>query len=63
MQIQPSRCGWLSDFPTLCDTDKEIIVLSLERFIGEHNPLQLTAWNNSIPILQQETGIQPFLSW
>jgi hypothetical protein len=57
MQIQSNRCGWLSDLSTLCDTDKEIIILSLERFIGERNPLQLIAWNNSIPILQQEAGI------
>ena len=59
MSIDPTsraRYGWESDFPTFSDTEPQVIRISLEEFLGGAGPLQLDAWDDSIPKIQVEVG-------
>ncbi|HET6496087.1 MAG TPA: hypothetical protein VFH61_12075, partial [Thermoleophilia bacterium] len=51
-----ARYGWESDFPTFSDTEPEIIRVELEEFLGGAGPLQMDAWEDSIPKIQVEVG-------
>jgi len=46
--------GWLSDLPSFVQTEPRIIRQTLEDFLQDHNVSQIRAWDNSIPILQNE---------
>jgi hypothetical protein len=48
--------GWDSDLPTFRDASAGFIRRSLEEFVREPGPLQLRAWDESIPLLQCEAA-------
>ena len=51
-----ARYGWESDFPTFSETETQVIRVSLEDFLGGAGPLQMDAWEDSIPKIQVEVG-------
>ena len=51
-----ARYGWESDFPTFSETEPQVIRISLEDFLGGAGPLQMGAWEDSIPKIQVEVG-------
>jgi len=55
-EFQTSTCGWNSLFPTFHETKPRVVRLSLQQFVQDASPEQLRAWDDSIPMLQRETG-------
>ncbi|MDP6669723.1 MAG: hypothetical protein QF492_07455, partial [Candidatus Krumholzibacteria bacterium] len=49
-----SQAGWQSDLPTFQCTSAGKIQGSLESFIRDFSPQQKSAWEEEIPLLQQE---------
>jgi hypothetical protein len=62
MTIDPSSpgeyasAGWGSDFPRFRQTAAGIVRDALKRFVPDASPEQIRAWEQSIPVLQNEVG-------
>jgi hypothetical protein len=50
------RYGWDSDLGTLITSDRDSIVKSLESFVKDASESQVTAWKDSVAVLQSEGG-------
>ncbi|MBL8967081.1 MAG: DUF2075 domain-containing protein [Spirochaetaceae bacterium] len=50
------RAGWSSDLPRFQTTPASIIRGNLEAFVREAGARQIRAWDDSIPVLQEEAG-------
>jgi hypothetical protein len=50
-------CGWLSTYPVFRNTATDTIVVSLQKFLEETNPTQLSSWKSSVAVAQRETGL------
>lgn len=51
-----SRHGWDSDLGTLITTDRDSVIRSLASFVKDASDSQITAWKDSIRVLQAEGG-------
>jgi Uncharacterized conserved protein (DUF2075) len=51
-----ARRGWASDFDRFAATPATAVVSRLKTFISDASLQQIRAWNESIPMLQQEIG-------
>ena len=51
-----SRYGWESDLGTLITSDRDTAIHSLESFVKDASQGQVTAWKNSVKVLQNESG-------
>jgi len=50
------RCGWSSSFLRFLQTDSKVIRGNLLQFVPDASKEQIRAWDDSIPMLQDETG-------
>lgn len=48
------RYGWNSDLGTLVTSDRDSIIRSLESFVKDASASQITAWKDSVTVLQSE---------
>lgn len=51
-----ARNGWSSDFPTFRDSEPYDIRANLHGFVADASHQQISAWDESIPLLQSEAG-------
>jgi DUF2075 family protein len=48
--------GWESDLGTLITSDRDAVIRSLESFVKDASQSQVTAWKDSVKVLQMEGG-------
>ncbi|RJQ42542.1 MAG: DUF2075 domain-containing protein [Gaiellales bacterium] len=54
MSNESTQSGWSSDFPTFRDSQPYRIREDLHSFVSDVSPEQIRAWDESIPLLQNE---------
>ena len=56
--LKPQTCGWYSSFEEFCKQNPVFVRENLKDFVGDASSSQISAWDESIPMLQQnEQGI------